>query len=294
MKQLSLIFLLNISFFGILNTQISYGAGFLLGGSNYAGDMSGDDIFTIIGQTLPAGGALFEISPINSIKLRTQFSIASVQGADRLSAKVWQKERNLDFKSNIFEAALMVEVHVLKMAPNLSNMIFSPYILGGIAIFHFNPRTKYKGDWIDLQPLGTEGQGLYPYKLAYKKNNLSFPLGAGLLFALSDDVSVSLEFVWRWTLTDYLDDLSGTYADYETLRLGNGELAALMAYRFHEISGVIEPYPFQEGSIRGNSDVNDVYAMGMLKVVYHWKSKYSNVYKINSRRPRYAVKCPTF
>jgi hypothetical protein len=276
--------------------QMTFGTGFLIGGANYSGDLSGDEISSIIAQTLPSAGILFELSPTPSIKLRSQISISAIQGADRLSTKTWQKERNLDFRSTIFEGALIGELHILKWLPQASNWISSPYLFGGVAFFSFNPRTKYKGEWIDLQPLGTEGQGLaaYPEKTPYDRTSFSFPVGAGWEIALNESVTVALELGWRWTLTDYLDDLSGTYADYETLRIGNGDLAALMAYRFHEISGINEPYPFGEGSIRGNPDVNDIYAMGVLKVVYHWNNKYSNVYKSPRKRRRKAMKCPSF
>ena len=30
----------------------------------------------------------------------------------------------------------------------------------GVGGFYFNPKAKYEGKWVSLQPLGTEGQGL--------------------------------------------------------------------------------------------------------------------------------------
>lgn len=278
------------------SAQIEYGSGFILGGANYSGDLSGAKISPTIAQMLPAFGVLLDIQPVNGIRLRMQIAYAQVQGADRFSNKIWQKERNLDFKTGIIEGAIISELHLLKWIPATAEWISSPYIFGGIALFNFNPRTKYKGDWIYLQPLGTEGQGLseYPNKRPYEKTTFSFPMGAGLEININETVSVALELGWRWTLTDYLDDLSGTYADYDVLKNGNGDLAALLAYRKHELSGVIEPYPFKEGAIRGNPDVNDIYAMGMLKIVYHWNRKFSHVFKNNSNRRRKAQKCPSF
>ena len=50
---------------------------------------------------------------------------------------------------------------------------YSPYFLGGIGYYSFNPQALVGNKLIDLQPLSTEGQGLkeYPDKKVYKLKN---------------------------------------------------------------------------------------------------------------------------
>ena len=71
-----------------------------------------------------------------------------------------------------------------------------------------NPTTHFNNEEINLQPLGTEGQGT---SLSNKKNysliQLCIPIGAGIKMTLGKRSSLSLEFGLRKTFTDYLDDI---------------------------------------------------------------------------------------
>ena len=57
----------------------------------------------------------------------------------------------------------------------------SPYILAGIGYFHFNPQANLNDNYVDLQPLHTEGQGFaeYPNVKEYKLSQINFPVGIG-------------------------------------------------------------------------------------------------------------------
>jgi hypothetical protein len=91
----------------------------------------------------------------------------------------------------------------------------SPYIIGGIGFFSFNPQTKLNNNWIDLQPLSTEGQGFkeYPDRKVYKLNQTNIPLGIGLRYEFSTMFNIRTECVYRKLSTDYLDDASTEYID---------------------------------------------------------------------------------
>lgn len=123
----------------------------------------------------------------------------------------YKRNRNLSFKSNITEVALLFDFRPLivfdlepkKWAPE-------PYITAGIGWFSFNPKTEYNGRAVDLKPLHTEGQGFpeYPGVSNYKLSQINIPAGIGLRYKLSSRYHISLEYLHRILFTDYLDDAS--------------------------------------------------------------------------------------
>ena len=58
---------------------------------------------------------------------------------------------------------------------------FTPFVYAGAGMCWFNPQALYEGQWVELQPLGTEGQGLpqYPDRQPYAKYTFVFPFGGG-------------------------------------------------------------------------------------------------------------------
>lgn len=132
-----------------------------------------------------------------------------------------------------------------------SNKI-SPYILGGVSVFNFNPKTLYQDNWINLQPLGTEGQGLESKPEKYRLTQIAINYGLGLKYKTENNFSISIELSPRLTFTDYLDDVSTNYVDANKLE----PLAAELSDRSDEIYG--EEY-FTTNDIRGNPNRNDVY-----------------------------------
>lgn len=164
--------------------------------------------------------------------------------------------RNLMFKSAIWEAQLAVEYQLL----DIEERGFSPYAFAGVAAFHYNPYAyDSTGNKVFLRSLGTEGQGLsaYPEKKLYKNNQIAIPFGAGIKLALSDKLQVSIEIGLRKLFSDYLDDVSGTYADSSILAGARGTQAAAFAFRGRELNPNT-PYP-AAGTIRGNPDNKDWY-----------------------------------
>ena len=71
----------------------------------------------------------------------------------------------------------------------------------------------YYSQWIDLQPLGTEGQGTtaYPDRKKYSRTQIAIPMGGGVKISLNDNLNIAFSFSARKTYTDYLDDVSTTY-----------------------------------------------------------------------------------
>ena len=98
--------------------------------------------------------------------------------------------------------------------------------------------------WVSLHPLRTEGQGSVSndsfnsitdiiendinndtFKIktfkpgkSYSRVAICFPLGFGVEKAFNSDMGLKIEAGYRFTLTDYLDDVSGVYADRESIK----------------------------------------------------------------------------
>ncbi len=145
---------------------------------------------------------------------RLELTYGNVKGYDSLLAKgTGRYKRNLSYKSEIREISLMVEFHPLMLKDFESSPYFSPYIIGGVGWFAFNPEGYIKGNWVDLQPLHTEGQGFkeYPNRKPYKLKQPNILIGAGVKFEASQLFTFRLEWVHRYLFTDYLDDASTQY-----------------------------------------------------------------------------------
>ena len=178
-----------------------------------------------MGKTHLSGGVFVSVMYKYALALRLEGTYGQVSANDNVLAGVTDiaKERfnrNVNFRSNIAEIALMAELHPLYMfidwpSKDMDPPRFSPYVVGGVGYFSFNPQAEYNGRLIDLQPLSTEGQGFaeYPNRPVYKLQQMNFPVGAGVKYDLSPLLNVRAEFLYRILKTDYLDDVSTRYVD---------------------------------------------------------------------------------
>ncbi len=197
--------------------------------------------------------AAFQVGP--RLSVRAGLTFAKVAGADSLNSKVSARSRNLNFQSPVTELSLMAEYNLF----NLDNLRWTPYVFAGLAGYHFNPYTYNGNRKTYLQPLGTEGQGIsgYSSKL-YSLGGLAIPFGGGIKYALSDKVHLGLEAGLRKLFTDYLDDVSGNYADEGDLLYMRGQQAVDLAFRGDEVPGSSQLYP-PKGDQRGSPKSKDYY-----------------------------------
>jgi hypothetical protein len=216
------------------------------------------------------------------VAVRFSFQSGSVSAADSVlkrTAPLLQERygRNLSFSSSIREFSLLAETHPLfwKLGANDKIPSFSPYLIAGLGYYHFNPRAVLDGRWIDLQPLRLEGQGLAgsapsPYSL----RQFCFPAGAGIRYETGPLFNLRLECLYRFLLTDYLDDVSGIYVDPGLFDLhpdpGKAALAKLLYQRMGELQPGVAP---AVGAQRGNAGNNDAYFSFQLTVGYVFRRK---------------------
>jgi Domain of unknown function (DUF6089) len=226
----------------------------LFGGfSNYQGDLQEKRFTTEQARAAFALGVRYNIN--NRVAARANFMLASLGASDVYNKKDVLRARNLSFRSRITEANILLDYTFFDLKSNR----FSPYVFGGLAVFHFNPFTfDSTGAKFYLKPLSTEGQGLsaYPERKNYKLTQLAIPFGGGIRWRIGDNMLLSYEIGLRKTSTDYLDDVSKTYVDQTALLNERGAKAVELAYRGTEKNGT--PYP-TEGTIRGSEKFKDWY-----------------------------------
>jgi hypothetical protein len=136
--------------------------------------------------------------------------------------------RNLEAQTKLYELSVCAEYNLMSFDV-MDGKTSSPYLFVGVGGLYFNPQARYEGKFIDLRPLGTEGQFLEGGK-PYSPFQVVIPMGFGIKLALWKRLSVGFEFGIRQTFTDYLDDISGTYPNLDALSKLN-PIAAEMSYR---------------------------------------------------------------
>jgi len=188
------------------NTEI----GILLGTSYYLGDLN----TTHFNQALPAAGLIIRKNIDKRFAYKAEVMYLNIKSDERKSEDTIAKNRGLHFKSPIYELSGQVEFNFLPFQPGNPLYTWTPYVYTGISIFHFNPQAENEnGEWVNLQELGTEGQGTtsFPDKEKYSLIQYAIAIGGGFKIAVNPSFNIILEYGVRKTFTDYLDDVSTTY-----------------------------------------------------------------------------------
>lgn len=259
-------------------------AGGFLGTSNYSGDLVQQRVD--LKYTRYSLGLFVKRDVNRYLTLRAGLSYGRIAGADSTNTDTFLLRRNLSFRSPILEAQLGAEFNFL----DLDEKRITPYVFGSVALFSFYPTTKdAQGNTVKLRPLSTEGQGMaqYPTRKQYNLRQISIPFGAGVKILLTDNWIAGFEIGLRKTFTDYLDDVSLTYVDRNSLLRSRGSQAVNFAYRGDEVTGGhVTPgtYP-ADGTKRGSDKYNDWYIFTGFTVSYrfggggsgyggtHWKKQ---------------------
>ncbi|MCM5529414.1 DUF6089 family protein [Parasegetibacter sp. NRK P23] len=244
--------------------------GVTLGAAHYFGDLN-----TRAGLNRPklAFGAFFRKQFGNYIGLRVGGQFAQVGYSDVYSSNEYQQRRNLSFNSRIWELALQGDFNFYKFVPGDPDHAFTPYVTLGVGIFNYDPYAYLGGEKYFLRQLGTEGQGsaLYPERKAYSSMAVAIPFGVGVKYNLTPGINVGFEVVHRFTNTDYLDDVSTTYAGadaFPNLPNGDPSPAFLLQDRSYEKGDPIGV----AGRQRGQSKQKDQYITAQFTLSFNLTS----------------------
>lgn len=236
--------------------------GLFYGHGYYKGDIEVETKYAPlpIGTGKPAFGVYGRRFFSDHLAANAAATAMTIFGTD--ARRATSRSRNLSFTSRIYELSASAEYY-----PFTASRSIAPYLTGGVAYYHFNPTTEFNGRTVELQPLGTEGQGSPGYGPRYSLHRFAMPLGAGTRIAFGASWVLSLEARVRVTFFDHLDDVSGGYVNYYELVQTNGSLAAELANRTHEFAGG-EPRDIPTGTPRGNPAAFDYYATAGVTVGY--------------------------
>lgn len=236
--------------------------GFQLGGAHYFGDLNPN---SKINRPKIAAGVFYRKQIGDYVAFRIGINFLQAGYSDIYEkTNEFQKLRNLSFNSNILELMLQGDFNFFRFNPSNPGERFTPYLTFGAGIINFDPYAYLNGTKYFLRPLGTEGQGsiLYPDRKTYSTTAFAFPVGLGIKYALNKKVNLSFEVAHRFTTTDYIDDVSTTYAGLAAFP--SGSPSSFLQDRSYEYGAPIGT----AGSQRGFSGQRDQYIMATIGVTF--------------------------
>lgn len=275
--------LIYCSAFSQLSAGTYWEGGISIAPSNFLGDLGGnvgkgttflkDNNFN---QTRFIAGAYVAVYPAEWLGGRFAINYGRLSGDDAVikgkgGLEEARRFRNLNFKSSLLEAMVLAEVYptvFFESDPTDVYHKFRPYAAIGVGAFRFNPKGQdpSNGQWVDLQPLHTEGQGFneFPERKPYKLTQINVPLGIGVKYYVNDDMALSFEILHRKTFTDYMDDVSTTYIEpalFDNYLTAN---QAALAERIYNKTPALGRYG--PGDKRGTPENNDAYYSAGFKI----------------------------
>jgi len=196
------------------------------------------------------------------IGMRFEVGRYSIRGHDKHAEdSSFALQRNLSFNSINYEATVQGVFFLKKYAKNYTKRPkCEPYLLAGIGGTFISPTAKLNDEIFNLYELRTEST-------EYSRFTMIIPVGIGLKWRINPFINLGTEINYRFTFSDYLDDVSGqfpqTYPNNNTQLLSN---------RKNEIP-VVNQEAFDQliaGQTRGNSSDNDAYLFLNFKLEWYF------------------------
>lgn len=272
MRQLlaTLIIYLPLSLFA-QNSIVQEGEfGIGLGAGHYFGDLN---TRARLNRPKLAAGIFFRKNFGNYIALRIAGNFTQLGYSDVYNTQnEYMRRRNLSFNTNVWELGLQGDFNFYRFMPGDPEFRFTPYITFGISAVNYDPYAYLNGQKYFLRPLGTEGQGLDSSRpRPYSSMAIAFPFGVGVKYSINERINIGFEIVHRFTSTDYLDDVSKTYADpalFPPNPDGSLSTAYLLSDRSYETGDRIGI----KGRQRGNSQNKDQFVTALFYISFNLQS----------------------
>jgi hypothetical protein len=245
--------------------------GFGIGAAHYFGDLN---TRARLNRPKLAAGLFFRKNFGNYVALRLAGNFAQLGYSDVYNDhNEIMYRRNLSFNTNVWELALQGDFNFYRFMPGDPDLRFTPYITLGVSAFSYDPYAYLRDEKYNLRQLGTEGQGStqHPDRKPYGTMALAVPFGVGVKYALNERMNIGFEIVHRFSNTDYLDDVSKTYADpaaFPPNPDGTPSAAFLLQDRSYERGTPIGA----KGVQRGNSQNKDQFATAIFFLSFNLQS----------------------
>ncbi len=209
----------------------------------------------------------------NYAGLKIDGSYTFLAYSDAYSSNIVQRTRNLSFNTDVYELSASGYFNFFRFIPGFPEYSYTPYVSLGVGVFSYDPYAYLNGEKYYLRSIGTEGQGSaqYPDRKPYGATALCIPLSIGFKHAINESINWYAELSYRFTNTDYLDDVSTTYApdafpvDPIT---GLPTVGYLLQDRSYELGTTVG----NKGRQRGNSTQKDAFATFRIGLSFNLQS----------------------
>ena len=244
--------------------EINFGAG----ASSCLTDLGGRDaigsgfLWDIdVAKTSYIGSFSYVYNALSKFALRINLAYMNISGDDKYAGNFFRNNRRLNFETTIIETAAIFELTLISAKTGDRYNLKGParkylkaknpvgiglYVFGGIGGFYFEPygydrfinklgEVTGSGIKYKLRPLHTEGQGMEDGPAGFSKGKtyspfaICIPVGFGFKKAFSGSSGLKIEAGFRFTNTDYLDDVSTMYYDKNRLIQRYGESSGIMS-----------------------------------------------------------------
>ena len=246
--------------------------GVAIGAAHYFGDLN-----TSASLSRPkfSGGIYFIKQFNNYIGLRISGDYAFLAYSDVYSKNATQLRRNLSFNTNVWELSLSGYFNFFRFIPGVEDYKFTPYLSLGAGVFSYDPYAYLQGNKYYLRPLGTEGQNVDSAKKQYGDMAICIPFTVGVKYSINENINVFAEIGYRFTTTDYIDDVSTNYAGADAFVVthadGTQEVENPAYYLQDRSYETGDPIGIK-GRQRGNSAQKDAYILFHVGVSFNISS----------------------
>jgi len=289
-----------------------------IGASNFLGELGGRDqtgsgfiwdLDTKVFKPAISGGIRYVVA--RKMAIRASASYAILAGDDALTKEPFRRNRNIHFQSSLLEIGGMLEYTLYEVRaghqhnlagvkgrkPRAANI----YLFAGVAGIKFNPKGYINNEWVELKPLGTEGQNFADGAEPYSLFSLAIPMGVGYRWQIGNpNVMMGVEIGHRFTRTDYIDDVSTEYYSQSELldQPGLSELQNFQAAYFGDPSlGILElengeTIPIGRiapGEVRGDPSDRDAYFFAQVTLMYKISKNPYKRKKVSQKRGKRVV-----
>ncbi len=296
----------------VANGKIEFGLG--LGPMFFLGDLGGS---AGVGKTfvkdvdMPltkvSKGIFLNLYPTEWLGLRLAGNLGYLQGDDAQApnkggAERFRLKRNLKFESKITEAYAALELYPTVFFEQYDGLAHKlrPYVVGGVGLFHFNPKGEYiepggTTRMVELKPLRLEGQGFaeYPDRKEYSLTQKELLIGGGVKFYLTESMYVGFEILHRKTFTDYMDDVSTKYINPALFNNYLSSSDAAIARQLYYRENILQPGQSRPNPVvneqRGDPKENDAFFSSILRM--GWRLNGANS---PTGRAKRQLKCPVY
>lgn len=176
--------------------------------------------------------------PLNNfLSARANIAFGKLRGDDaKYDDPEWRQHRNLNFSAPVFEVSGQVVWNITGDPQN--NAGLTPYLFGGMGLSFLRVRrnaSNFDGEYFQDQPAVQAG---LTADLEHRTPGalLVFPVGAGVRYPITNNISLNAEGAYRLAFSDYIDGFSK--AGNPSLRDHYHSISVGVLYRFNSAGAV--------------------------------------------------------